>query len=74
MRTLTNLLEALYHYGYTIEQLDQLIDPNLSNVLYTIRRNKGTLADLLAIIHANQLPGNFDMEHLEEKVENHYEI
>ena len=72
--TSTRILEILFKEGASLEDLDWLIDPNLSTIIYSLRKKHLTLGDLIAIIKANQLPEELDFEHLEEKVDNHLEM
>lgn len=74
MKTQTELLETLHLRGFSIEDLMSVIDPNFLEILETVKTKGGTLGDLLCIIYSNNLPRNFDIDDLEEKVENHYEI
>lgn len=71
--TTTKILEVLYKERASLRDIDQLVNPTFSNIIYMIRKEGGDLGDLIAIIRANQLPETLDFEHLEEKVFNHYE-
>lgn len=71
--TTTRVLEVCFKEGITLRDLDILINPDFSNIIYDMRKKKLSLGDLIGIIRANQLPEDFEFEHLEEKVYNHLE-
>ncbi len=73
-KTTTDILETLHCRGFSCDDIQALIDPNFLNILDTVSNQGGTLGDLLCIIYTNNLDRRLDMDHLEEKVENHYEL
>lgn len=73
-RTATDILETLHLRGFSLNDLQSIIDPNFYNIIDTVEKEGGTLGDLLTIIYVNKLDRDLDMDHLEEKVENHYEL
>lgn len=59
--------------GYGANELETVINPDMANVIYTLKLNGGDLKDLVWIMIAEDVPFDTeDFEGLEHKVELYY--